>query len=104
MDAGILVGVIVATERGRGVDVFHQQPRAIAACVIDACIRDALMHNDKVLDRTVHFDFNGAANGLCAQFYVCHCYLLVFVQAHGMISAGRVFCDTERDRALCCFL
>ena len=103
MDAGILVGVIVA-ERGRGVDVLHQQPRSIATRIVGAGVRVALLHNNKIFGRAVDLDFDNAANGFCAQFYVCHCYLLVFVQAHGMISAGRVFCDTERDRALCCFL
>ena len=103
VDAGILVGVIAA-ERGRGVDVLHQQPRSIATRIIGAGVRVALLHNNKIFGRAVDFDFDNAANGFRAQFYVCHCYLLVFVQAHGMISAGRVFCDTERDRALCCFL
>ena len=103
VNAGILVGVIVVAERGRGVDVLHQQPRSVAGIIIDAG-RLALLHNNKILGRAVDFDFDNAANGFRAQFYVCHCYLLVFVQAHGMISAGRVFCDTERDRALCCFL
>ena len=103
VDAGILVGVIVA-ERGRCVDVLHQQPRSGATRIIGAGIRIALLHDNKIFGRAVDLDFDNAANGFRAQFYVCHCYLLVFVQAHGMISAGRVFCDTERDRALCCFL
>ena len=103
MDAGILVGVIVA-ECGRSVDVLHQQPSTVTAGIIGAGIRIALLHDNKIFGRAVDLDFDNAANGFCAQFYVCHCYLLVFVQAHGMISAGRVFCDTERDRALCCTL
>ena len=103
VDAGILVGVTVA-ECGRGVDVLHQQPSTVTAGIIGTGIRVALLHNNKIFGRAVDFDFDNAANGFRAQFYVCHCYLLVFVQAHGMISAGRVFCDTERDRALCCFL
>ena len=103
VDAGILVGVIVA-ERGRCVDILHQQPRSVATRIIGAGVRVALLHNNKIFGRAVDFDFDNAANGFRAQFYVCHCYLLVFVQAHGMISAGRVFCDTERDRALCCTL
>ena len=103
VNAGILVGVIVA-ERGRGVDVLHQKPSTVAAGIIGAGVRVALLHNNKIFGRAVDFDFDNAANGFRAQFYVCHCYLLVFVQAHGMISAGRVFCDSERDRALCCSL
>jgi hypothetical protein len=64
VDAGILVGVIVA-ERVRCVDVFHQQPRTVAAIVIGAA-GQALMHDDEIFGRTVDFDFDDAANGLCA--------------------------------------
>ena len=64
VDAGILVGVIVA-ERVRCVDVLHQQPSTVAAIVIDAG-RLALMHDDEIFGRTVDFDFDDAANGLCA--------------------------------------
>ena len=48
------------------VDVLHQHPCTVAACVIDARIRDALMHDDEIFGRTVDFDFDDAANGLCA--------------------------------------
>ena len=71
VDAGILVGVIVA-ERGRGVDVLHQQPRSIATRIIGAGVRVALLHNNKIFGRAVDFDFDNAANGFRAQFYVCH--------------------------------
>ena len=47
------------------VDVFHQQPSTVAAIVIDAG-RLALMHDDEIFGRTVDFDFDDAANGLCA--------------------------------------
>ena len=76
MDAGILVGVIVA-ERGRCVDVLHQQPRSGATRIIGAGVRVALLHNNKIFGRAVDFDFDNAANGFRAQFYVCHCYLSV---------------------------
>lgn len=71
VDAGILVGVIVA-ERGRCVDVLHQQPRSGATRIIGAGIRIALLHDNKIFGRAVDLDFDNAANGFCAQFYVCH--------------------------------
>ena len=100
---GVQVVVVGTVPLHRGIDVLHYHPNAVAACIIGAA-GQALLHDNKIFGRAVDLDLDDAANGLCAQFYVCHCYLLVFVQANGMISAGRVFCDTERDRALCCFL
>ena len=47
------------------VDVLHHQPSTVAAIVIDAG-RLALMHDDEIFGRTVDFDFDDAANGLCA--------------------------------------
>ena len=67
MDAGILIGVVVSTKRTCGVDVFHQQPCAVAACVIDARIRDALMHHQPVVVLAVHGDFDGLAHIVVAQ-------------------------------------
>ena len=71
VDLGILVGIIVA-ELGRCVDVLHQQLRPGATRIISAGIRITLLHNNKIFGRAVDLDFNNAANGFCAQFYVCH--------------------------------
>lgn len=71
IDAGTLVGVIVVEHR-RCVDVLHQQLRPGATRIIGAGIRITLLHNNKIFGRAVDLDFNNAANGFCAQFYVCH--------------------------------
>lgn len=71
VDAGILVGVIVA-ERVRCVDVLHQQLRPGTTRIIGAGIRITLLHNNKIFGRAVDLDFNGAANSLHAEIYICH--------------------------------
>lgn len=71
VDLGILVGIIVA-ELGRCVDALHQQLRSGATRIVCDGIRIALLHDNKIFRRTVHFDFNGAANSLHTEIYICH--------------------------------
>ena len=67
---GIIVGVR-SMPLAAFVDVLHQKPRSGAAIVIDAG-RLALMDDYEIFGRAVDFDFDNAANGFRAQFYVCH--------------------------------
>jgi len=102
MDAGILIGVVIA-ERAGGIDVLHHNPDTVTACIV-CTAGQALMHDDEVFGRAVDLDLDDTANGLCAQFYVCHCYLLAKNQTHGKTPMGLVFCETVAVMALCCFL
>ena len=64
------VGVVVSartTPLAVFVDVFHQQPRAIAACVINTSIRNALMHHQPVVVLAAHGDFDGLTHFVAAK-------------------------------------
>ena len=68
MDGAVGVGIVIqAMPLAIFVDVLHQNPCAVAACIVDARIRDTLMHHNEISDGTTHRDFDRAAHGQSAQ-------------------------------------